>query len=252
MSGHSKWSTIKRKKGAADAKRGKVFSKVIREITVAARDGGGDPAGNPRLRQAMDIAKQHNMPSDNVDRAIKKGTGELEGQSYEAIALEGYGPGGAAVLIEGLTDNRNRSLAEIRHIFSKNNGSLGEPGSVAWIFEKKGVLRFNKDISDEETLMDLVLEVGAEDLKDEGETWEVITEVGQLHNVKEGLIAKSLTPSESELTAIPKNSVALKAKEAEQMLKLIDALEDQDDVQNVYCNMDISDEEMERISQMVS
>lgn len=252
MSGHSKWSTIKRKKGAADAKRGKLFSKLIREITVAARMGGGDPDGNPRLRRAMDTAKAANMPSDNMIRAIKKGTGELEGASYEETTLEGYGPGGAAVLMEILTDNRNRSLAELRHLISKNDGNLGEPGCVAWLFEKKGVLRFNKEDYQEEALMEAALEAGAEDLHDEGNQWEVITDPGSYEAVNEALQAKDIKAVEAEITAIPKNTVAITGKDAERMLRLMDALEDHEDVQHVYSNMDIPDEEMERISQQVA
>ncbi len=254
MSGHSKWSTIKRKKGAADAKRGKLFSKLIREIAVAARSGGGDPDGNPRLRRAIDTAKAANMPNDNIDRAIKKATGaDGDGTQYEEFALEGYGPGGAAVLIEVMTDNRNRTLAEIRHAMSKNGGSLGEPGCVAWIFEKKGVFRFSKEqYREEEALMESALEAGAEDFRDESEYWEVICEVSAFDSVRDELKGNNLEAFEAEITAIPKNSVDLNGKDAEQMLRLLDALEDQDDTQNVYANMDISDEEMQRISQMVA
>ena len=251
MSGHSKWSTIKRKKGAADAKRGKVFSRLAREIMVAARSGG-DPSSNARLRRAMDIAKAANMPGDNINRAIKKGTGELGGEQIEEFSLEGYGPGGAALLIEVMTDNRNRSLAEIRHLMNKSGGSLGEPGCVAWLFEKKGILRYEKANASEETLMEQSLEAGAEDMKDEGDCWEVLTDLSDVDVVRNKLVDAQLTPAETEITAIPKNTVTLNGKDAEHMLKLIDALEEQDDVQNVYANMDISDQEMERISEMVA
>ena len=248
MSGHSKWSTIKRKKGAADAKRGKMFSRLAREIMVAARSGG-DPNGNPRLRRAMDLAKAANMPGDNINRAIKKGTGELGGEQIEEFSLEGYGPGGAALLIEVMTDNRNRSLAEIRHLMSKNGGSLGEPGCVAWLFEKKGILRYEKSKTAEDTLMEKSLDAGAEDMKDEGDCWEVLTDLSDVDVILNKLVESKLAPTETEITAVPKNTVALSGKEAESMLKLIDALEEHDDVQNVYANMDISDQEMERISE---
>ena len=251
MSGHSKWSTIKRKKGAADAKRGKLFSRLAREIMVAARSGG-DPGGNPRLRRAVDDARAANMPNDNISRAIKKGTGELAGETLEEFTLEGYGPGGAALLIEVMTDNRNRTLAEIRHVMSKNGGSLGEPGCVAWIFEKKGILRYSKDGQSEERLMETSLDAGAEDIRDEGNCWEVITSLNGFDEVRTKLTTAVADPNETEITAIPKNQVALSGKDAEQMLKLIDALEDQDDTQNVYSNMDISDDEMERISELVA
>jgi len=251
MSGHSKWSTIKRKKGAVDAKRGKIFSRLAREITVAAKSGG-DPSGNPRLRRAMDIAKSANMPSDNMIRAIKKGTGELAGEQIDEFNLEGYGPGGAAILIEVMTDNRNRSLAEIRHLMSKNGGSLGEPGCVAYIFEKKGVIQLPKEGLSEDILMEKALEAGAEDIHDEGDYWEVLTDVSDFDSVRKKLTDDGLTASEAEITALPKNTVTLTGKDAEHMLKLIDTLEDQDDTQNVYANMNISDNEMERISEMVA
>ncbi len=252
MSGHSKWSTIKRKKGAADAKRGKLFSKLIREITVAARSGG-DPDGNPRLRRAMDIAKAANMPNDNIERAIKKGSGaDADATQYEEFSLEGYGPGGTAILMEVLTDNRNRTLAEVRHGLSKNGGSLGEPGCVAWIFEKKGLIRVSKTAQpDEDTLMESALEAGAEDLRDEGDYWEIITEPAGFEEVRDKTKAANIEIMEAEISAIPKNSVKLAGKDAEQMIKLLDVLEDQDDTQHVYSNMDISDDEMQRISQIV-
>lgn len=249
MSGHSKWSTIKRKKGATDAKRGKVFTKLIKEITVAARTGGGDPDANPRLRTAILAAKAENMPKDNIDRAVKKGTGALEGVAYEEAFYEGYGPGGAAVLVESLTDNRNRTVADIRHIFSKSGGSLGEAGCVAWMFEKKGVLVFEKKAVNEETLMEAVLDAGAEDIRDEETTFEVITAPEDFEAVKKALNAKNLTYALAEITMVPQTTVRLEDKHAEQMLKLMDSLEDSDDVQNVYSNFDISEEtirELER------
>ncbi len=249
MSGHSKWSTIKRKKGAIDAKRGKIFTKMIREITVAAREGGPDPEGNPRLRRAMDTAKAANMPNDNMNRAIKKATGAgADANSYEEITLEGYGPGGIAILIEALTDNRNRTLAEIRHALSKNGGSMGEPGCVAWMFEKKGIIRFSKEkYPEEDQLMEPAIEAGAEDLKDEGEVWEVITEMVAFDAVRKALEDAGFEPTEAELAALPKDSIEIAGKEAEQMMKLLEAVEDQDDTQNVYSNMDISEEEMEKM-----
>lgn len=252
MSGHSKWSTIKRKKGAIDAKRGKIFSKIIREITVAARQGA-DPDGNSRLRRAMDIARAANMPNDNIERAIKKGSGaDAEAANYEEFSLEGYGPGGTAVLIEVLTDNRNRTLAEIRHALSKNNGNLGEPGCVAWIFEKKGLIRVSKDTQpDEDSLMELALDAGAEDLKDEGPYWEIITDPHVFEEVRDNIKAANIDIMEAEVSAVPKDTVEVHGKEAERMIKLLDALDDQDDTQHVYSNMDISDEEMQRVSDLV-
>lgn len=252
MSGHSKWSTIKRKKGAADAKRSKTFSKIIREITVAARSGGGDINGNPRLRHVVDLAKESNMPQDNITRAIKKGTGELEGVSFEEHTLEGYGPGGVALLLEIMTDNKNRTLSELRNLLSKNGGRLGEPGCVAWIFEKKGIIRFDKKNCPEEALLEASLEAGAEDLQDEGDCWEVITEPAALDTVRQALTQKKLISQEKEIAAIPKNTVALTGKDAEIMIKLVEAIEDHDDVQHIYSNMNIPDTELERISQMVA
>lgn len=248
MSGHSKWSTIKRKKGAADAKRGKIFTKIIRELTVAARQGGGDPNANPRLRTAVDKAKAANMPQDNVTRAIKKGTGELEGTIYEEHIYEGYGPGGAAIIIEIMTDNRNRTISEVRNILTKNNGNLGETGCVSWVFEKRGMIHFDKKIASEDQLMELALEAGAEDLRDEEDTWDVLTAPQNFEEVKKRLLEKKLEPTGSEITMVPKNTVNLTGAEAEKMLKLMEALEDHDDVQNVYSNFDIPRDEMERLS----
>ncbi len=245
MSGHSKWSTIKRKKGAADAKRGKVFSKIIKEVTIAARIGGGDPEGNPRLRAAIALAKSENMPKDNIDRAIKKGTGGLDGAAYEEVGYEAYGPGGVAILVQVLTDNKNRTVADIRHIFTKNNGSMGETGCVAWMFEKKGYIVFDKSKIDEEALMEWALEAGVEDIREQESEWEVITSVENLEKIRAALEAKKWTPQVVEMTMLPKNTVTLDGKNAEQMLRLMEALEDNEDVQNVYANFDIPDKVME-------
>jgi YebC/PmpR family DNA-binding regulatory protein len=248
MSGHSKWATIKRKKGAEDAKRGKIFTKVIRELTVAAREGGGDPAANPRLRTVMEKAKQANMPNDNVQRAIKKGTGELEGEIYEESNLEGYGPGGVAVILAIMTDNKNRTVSEIRNVFSKNGGNLGEVGCVSWVFQKKGSINFNKSDVAEDALMETALEAGAEDIKDEEDVWHVVTEPTSYEAVKKAVESKGWKPVAAEVTLVPQNFVKLSGDAAQKMLKLMEALEDQDDVQNVYANFDISREEMEKLS----
>lgn len=245
MSGHSKWSTIKRKKGATDAKRGKIFTKLIKEITVAARFGGGDPDANPRLRTAVANAKTENMPKDNIERAIKKGTGELEGVSYEEVCYEGYGPGGAAVLVESVTDNKNRTVADVRHIFSKAGGNLGEAGCVGWMFEKKGYFVFEKDAVDEETLMEIALEAGADDVRDEDTTFEVVTSPGDFDSVRQTFDEKALKYVVSEITMVPQSTVKLEGKEAEQMIRLMESLEDSDDVQKVYSNFDISDQTLE-------
>ena len=247
MSGHSKWSTIKRKKGATDAKRGKIFSKLIKEITMAARMGGADPDANPRLRTAIAGAKAENMPKDNIERAIKKGTGALEGVAYEETYYEGYGPGGAAVYVESLTDNKKRTVADIRHIFSKSGGSLGEAGCVAWMFAKKGLFVFEKAGIDEETLMEAVLDAGGEDIRDEESTLEVITAPEDFEAVKKALDERNLTYLLAEITMVPQSTVKLEDKEAEQMLRLMDGLEDSDDVQKVYSNFDISDKTLEQI-----
>lgn len=248
MSGHSKWSSIKHKKGAADAKRGKIFTKIIREISVAARFGGGDPEGNPRLRTAIATAKSVNMPKDNIERAIKKGTGELEGAHYEESVCEGYGPNGVAILVELMTDNKNRTMAEIRHAFTKYNGNIGTANCVAWMFAKKGLIAFEKDKVDEETLMEVALDSGAEDINDEGTTLEVVTDPKNFETVKDALDKSNLKYLFAKVAMIPQNTVKLDAKEAEQTLKLMEALEDSDDVQNVYANFDIPDEIMEKIS----
>ncbi len=248
MSGHSKWSTIKRKKGAADAKRGKIFTKLIREIMVAARLGGGDINSNPRLRSAVLAAKAENMPKENIERAIKKGTGELEGTHYEDLIYEGYGPGGVAMMVEVLTDNKNRTVADIRHIFSKHNGSLGESGCVSWMFEKKGLILIDKNGVDEDRLIEVALEKGALDVKDTGKDFEVTTPPSQFEEVKKALEEAGFKLTIAEVTMVPQTTVKLSGKEAEQMLKLMEGLEDSDDVQKVYANFDISDEEMERLS----
>ena len=245
MSGHNKWSSIKHKKGAADAKRGKIFTKFIKEITVAARLGGGDINANPRLRQSVDAAKAANMPKDNIERAIKKGTGELEGVSYEEANYEGYGPGGVAVLVECLTDKKNRTVADVKHIFDRHGGKLGEPGSVSWIFEKKGLIVFNKSEINEDSLFEVALEVGAEDVRDTGDEIEVITDPSDFETVKTALEEHAFTASMAENGMIPKDTVPLEGKKAEQMIRLMEALEDNDDVSKVYANFDISDEDIE-------
>lgn len=248
MSGHSKWSTIKRKKGALDAKRGKIFTKLIKEITIAARLGGGDPDGNPRLRTAIQTAKGANMPQDNITRAIAKGTGELEGVNYEECAYEGYGPNGVAIFISVLTDNRNRSGAEIRHILTKNNGTMAEPNAVAWNFEKKGLFLVLQESVDEETLMELALEAGAEDFESTDDLFEIHTSPDAFETVREALENGEIPTESAELAMLPKSTVKLEGKEAEQMLRLMEALEDNDDVQNVYANFDISEKQMAEAS----
>lgn len=245
MSGHSKWSTIRHKKGAADAKRGKIFTKLIKEITVAARMGGsGDPDTNPRLRTAIQAAKSENMPKDNIERAIKKGTGELEGVSYEESAYEGYGPGGAAIFIESLTDNKNRAVADIRHIFNKRGGSMGENGCVAWMFDKKGYINVEKKAVDEDTLMETAIEAGAEDVKDDGDNFEVITAPEDFESVRQAIEGASVPYVEAEITMLPQTTVNLEGKDAEQMVRMMEAFDDCEDVQKVYTNADIPDEVM--------
>jgi YebC/PmpR family DNA-binding regulatory protein len=249
MSGHSKWSTIKRKKGAIDSKRGKIFTKLIKEITLAARLGGGDIEGNARLRSAILAAKEENMPKDNIDRAIKKGTGELAGgAAYEEVTYEGYGPAGVAVIVEVMTDNKNRTVAEIRHIFSKHGGNLGENGCVAWMFDKKGSITFDKKAVDEDALMETALEAGADDVRDQEAEWEVITDPLNFESVKKAIDQKGWKTLESRVGLIPQNTVRLEGGKAETMMKLMEKLEDNDDVQNVYSNFDISDEVMEKLA----
>ena len=249
MSGHSKWSTIKRKKGAVDAKRGQAFTRLIKEVTIAARMGGGNPEGNPRLRTAVAAAKAENMPKDNIERAIKKGTGELEGVNYEEFTYEGYGPAGVAVYVEIMTDNKNRTAADVRHIFSKNNGNLGENGCVAWMFEKKGTFVYDKSEVDEEKLMEYVLDAGAEDISEEESTWVVMTDHKDFYSVKEAIDKIDALPSYTvaEITMIPQNIVKVAGKEVEQVLRLMDALEECEDVQNAYANFDIPETELEKL-----
>ncbi|MCH7972491.1 MAG: YebC/PmpR family DNA-binding transcriptional regulator [Bacteroidetes bacterium] len=245
MSGHSKWATTKRKKAVIDAKRGKIFTKLIKEITVAARSGGGDVAGNPRLRLAIDNAKAANMPQDNIERAIKKATGELEGVTYKELMYEGYAPGGVAILVEVATDNKNRTVAEVRHIFSKAGGSMGETGSVAWMFEHKGVITMPVQGKTEEEILELVMDDGAEDLEIEEEFIEVVTPVEAFENVRKKLIDSGLEIENASLQWIAKNSVKVEGESSEKVVNLIEALEDNDDVQNVYSNADF--EEVEQI-----
>jgi YebC/PmpR family DNA-binding regulatory protein len=247
MSGHSKWATIKHKKGALDAKRGKIFTRLIKEITMAAKSGG-DPDKNPRLRGAIAAAKAENMPGDNIKKAIQRGTGELPGVSYEEITFEGYGPGGVAVLVEVSTDNRNRTVSEIRHAFGKNGGNMGEAGSVAWMFKKKGDIVIPKAQATEEKLMDLVLESGAEDLKDDGDFWEILCDPSSYESVLEAVKAAGVTPENSEIGMIPDNYIKLTGHQAGTMIRLMEALEDQDDVQHVYSNFDIDQKEMEEVA----
>jgi len=245
MSGHSKWSTIKRKKGALDAKRGQIFSKLVKEITVAARMSGGDIEGNPRLRQAVLKARTSSMPNDNIERAIKKGTGDLEGTTYDEITYEGYGPGGVALMIEVLTDNRNRTLSDVRFILTRHGGNLGENGCVGWLFEKKGIIQLDKGSVIEDKLMEAALEAGAEDMTEEGDVFEVKTAPNDLETVRQGLEKAGFKPTQAEVSAVPQTYVKLTGKQANQMLKIMDLLDDQDDVQNVWANFDISEEEME-------
>ncbi|HLF86053.1 MAG TPA: YebC/PmpR family DNA-binding transcriptional regulator [Nitrospiria bacterium] len=248
MSGHSKWATTKHKKMAVDAKRGKVFTKIIREITIAARHGGGDAEGNPRLRTAILKAKEANMPADNIKKAVQRGTGELPGVTYEETVYEGYGPGGAALLIEITTDNKNRTVSEIRNIMSKHGGNMGEAGCVSWMFSKKGYIVVERAKADEDNLMNLALEAGAEDIKSDENNYEIITAPHDFENVKSRVKENGIEMALSEVTMVPQSYVRLEGKEAEQMLKLMEALEDHDDVQKVYANFDIPDEIMEKVS----
>lgn len=248
MSGHSKWATIRHKKGAADAKRGKIFTRLIKEVMVAARMGGGNPDGNPRLRAAVLAAKAENMPKENIDRAIKKGTGELEGVNYEEITYEGYGPAGVAVLVDIMTDNRNRTASEVRHIFSRNNGNLGEAGCVSWMFNKQGSILVDKKTMPEEELMELALDAGAEDVKDQEDQFEVITAPEDFLTVKSVFDEKGISYDLAEVTMSAQTTVRVEdPKIAQQLIKLMDILEDHDDVQNVYANFDIPDEIMESL-----
>ena len=246
MSGHSKWHTIKHKKGALDAKRGKIFTKLIKEITVAARVGGsGDIDQNARLRKVVADAKAVNMPNDTIDRAIKRGTGELEGVNYEEITYEGYGIGGVAMLVETMTDNRNRTVAELRHLFSKNGGNLGESGSVAWMFDKKGLIIVDKETKSEEELFEIAIEAGADDMQDEGEVFEIYTAPENFHVVLDAVKAAGVEPQASEVSMVPQNYIRLEGDDVKKMLKLYEAIDDNDDVQKVYANFDIDESEME-------
>ncbi len=241
MSGHNKWSSIKHRKGAQDKKRGKIFTKLIKEITIAARMGGGELESNPRLRSAVLAAKAENMPKDNIERAIKKGTGELEGASYEEIVYEGYGPGGAAVMVESLTDNKNRTVAEVRHLFSKSGGNLGDSGCVGYLFDKKGYIAVEKVSVDEDKLMEAALEAGAEDVRSDEDNFEVISDPQSFETVRSALEAASFPIEVAEVTMLPQTILTLDGKEAEQMLRLLENLEDSDDVQRVYTNADFAE-----------
>ena len=248
MSGHSKWATIKRKKGKLDAERGKIFTRHIKEITIAAREGGGDPEGNPRLRTAIAAAKGSNMPQDNIKRAILKGTGQLPGVTYESVTYEGYGPGGSAIYMEVLTDNRNRVVAEIRHILTKYGGNLGASGCVAWMFERKGVITIDLDKTDEDTIMEIALEAGAEDINSDSGTWEVITPPEAIEDVRVAIEGANIEMVSAEVTMLPKDTVKIeKEKEASSMLKMYDMLEENEDIQKVYSNFDIDESVLEKI-----
>jgi YebC/PmpR family DNA-binding regulatory protein len=248
MSGHSKWATIKHKKGALDAKRGKIFTRLIKEISIAAKNGGGDPDSNPRLRTAIAAAKAENMPADNIKRAIQRGTGELPGATYEEFTLEGYGPGGVALLAEINTDNRNRTVSEIRHVFSKNGGNMAEAGAVAWMFHKKGDIMLPKSAAKEDDLMNIVIESGAEDLRDDGEAWEILTEPSAFETVLEAVKKAGLNPDSASVTLIPQNYIKLEGSQASTMIRLMEALEEHDDVQNVHSNFDIDHKLLEEVA----
>ncbi|MBO0912028.1 MAG: YebC/PmpR family DNA-binding transcriptional regulator [Acidobacteria bacterium] len=248
MSGHSKWATIKHKKGALDAKRGKIFTRLIKEISIAAKNGGGDPDSNPRLRTAVAAAKAENMPADNIKRAIQRGTGELPGATYEEFMLEGYGPGGVALLLDINTDNRNRTVSEIRHAFGKNGGNMAEAGAVSWMFHKKGDLSIPKAAAKEDELMSIVLEAGAEDLKDDGESWEVVTDPSAFEAVVEAVKNAGIQPTSAEVAMIPQTYIKLEGQQATQMIRLVEALEEHDDVQNVHANFDIDQKLLEEVA----
>ncbi len=248
MSGHSKWHSIKHKKAAQDAKRGKAFTRIIKEVAVAARMGGGDPDINPRLRKAVADAKAVNMPADNIKRAIMKGTGQLEGISYEEITYEGYGPGGVAIFVETVTDNKNRTISELRHIFSKNGGNMGESGCVAWMFKKKGYIVVEKSKTSEDTLLDIILNAGAEDLREDGSNFEIITPPDKHESVEKILRDNNIEVAASSLSMIPQNYVKLEGKQAQQCLRLMEELEDHEDAQNVWANFDIDEEEIDKFS----
>ena len=248
MSGHSKWATIKHKKGALDAKRGKIFTRLIKEITMAAKSGGGDPDSNPRLRTAVAAAKAENMPADNIKRAIQRGTGELPGAVYEEVTFEGYGPGGVALLVEVTTDNRNRTVSEIRHIFTKGGGNLGEAGSVSWMFHKKGEIVVPKSVAKEEDLMNIVLENGGEDMNDDGDSWAVTTDTSSYEAVLNAIKNAKMEVAHSQIGMVPQNYIKLEGPAASQMIRLLESIEDQDDVQNVYSNFDVDQKQLEEVA----
>ncbi len=248
MSGHSKWSSIKHKKAATDAKRGQMFTRFIRELTIAARAGGGDPESNSRLRHAIDVARAANMPSDNIKKAIQRGTGELDGVNYEEFSYEGYGPGGVAILADAMTDNKNRTVSEVRHVFSKYNGNLGEQGCVSWMFTRRGVILVPQSAIGEDELMEIVVESGAEDMTKEGNSYEVTTTTEDFDKVHQALKAKKIPIESAEIAKVPSTYIKLEGKHAEQMLRLYEKLEELDDIQNVWANFDISDEEIEKFN----
>jgi YebC/PmpR family DNA-binding regulatory protein len=248
MSGHSKWATIKHKKGALDAKRGKVFTRLIKEIAMAAKASGGDPDHNPRLRTAIAAAKAENMPADNIKRAVQRGTGELPGATYEEASFEGYGPGGVALLVDVSTDNRNRTVSEIRHIFTKNGGNLGEAGSVAWMFHKKGSIVIPKAVAKEDDLMNIVLEAGGEDLRDDGDNWEVLTDPASYEAVLQAVKQAGIEPAVAEVAKLPQNYIKVEGQTASQMIRLLEALEDHDDVEHVYSNFDVDQKHLEEVA----
>ena len=247
MSGHSKWATIKHKKAATDAKRGRIFTKLIREITIAARVGGADPDSNPRLRTAILAAKNENMPGDNIDRAVARGAGQLEGEQYEEVNFEGYGPGGVGMIIQVVTTNRNRVVSEIRHMMSKHGGNMAETGAVGWMFQRKGDIVVAKEKASEDTMLSIVLDAGAEDLRDEGESWEVLTPPDTFEAVREALTKGGIAPDSAEVGWVPQNYVKLAGAQAAQMLRLVEALEEHDDVQKVSANFDIDEKEMQAV-----
>jgi len=247
MSGHSKWATIKHKKAATDAKRGRVFTRIIREITIASRLGGGDPGTNPRLRTAIAAAKNENMPNENIERAILRGTGQLEGEQYEEVTFEGYGPGGVGMLIQVVTTNRNRVVGEFRHLMSKNGGNMAEAGAVGWMFHRKGEINVPKEAATEDRMLDIVLEAGADDLKDEGSSWYIVTPPESLEKVKEALLKAGITLTSAELGMVPQSYIKLTGQQAAQMLRLVEALEEHDDVQHVYANFDIDESEIQAV-----
>ncbi|HLV93986.1 MAG TPA: YebC/PmpR family DNA-binding transcriptional regulator [Candidatus Acidoferrales bacterium] len=245
MSGHSKWATIKHKKAATDAKRGRAFTKLIRELTIAARTSGGDPDTNPRLRTAITAAKAENMPNDNIERAIQRGTGQLEGEMLEEVTYEGYGPGGVGILVQVVTGNRNRAAGEIRHMFSKNGGNMAETGAVGWMFHRKGDISVPKEAADEDKMLGIVLDAGAEDLRDDGSSWEVVTPPEAMEKVRDALAAAGITPASAEVAWVPQNYVKLTGQQAQQMLRMMETMEEHDDVQRVYANFDIDEKEIQ-------